>query len=167
MCPSTSCGTRPGSQFGIWLATAVIRPKTKEVRPRRKRMKRSAARRSLRIFRRRRLEPGAWALRLRRNKRRILALGGVLHPHEGLARRSLGAPGALLGDHHQSPVRDATLERHRHDLAAVEQAGGLWRIPGRDPRLVGSARAGRSELPEHERALSVPRYDECPALERD
>src|SRR5689334_21861890 len=53
MCPSTSCGTWRGSQFGIWLATAVSRPKLNDARPSRKRIRTSVKRRSLRIRRRR------------------------------------------------------------------------------------------------------------------
>src|SRR5690242_15873786 len=53
MWPSTSCGTWRGSQFGIWLATAVIRPKLNDARPSRKRIRSSAKRRGLRIRRRR------------------------------------------------------------------------------------------------------------------
>src|SRR6266511_5175602 len=73
MCPSTSCGTRPGSQFGIWLATAVISPNVNDASPRRNRIRRRARRRSLRTLRRRPFEAGAGALRLRQDKRLILA----------------------------------------------------------------------------------------------
>src|SRR6266542_2021158 len=166
MCPSTSWGTRPGSQLGTWLATAVIRPKVKEVMPSSKRMKRRAARRSLRILRRRPLGAGAEP-RLRRSKRRSLALSGVLDSHEGLTRRGIGSSGPLLRDHHESPLRDGPSQWNRDHLATVEEARGLGRAAGGHPRLIGPARAGPLELPEDERSVSASRHDERSSVERD
>src|SRR5918994_247574 len=98
MWPSTSRLTRPGSQFGIWLATAVISPNVNDPRPRRRRRSRRVARRSLRLFRRRPLDGGAPLLRLRRSKRLILALYGVPDRDEWGLRRGVDPARFLLGD---------------------------------------------------------------------
>src|SRR2546421_8399604 len=98
MWPSTSCGTCLGSQFGIWPATAVMSPKLKDAAPSSRRISRRAARRSLRIRRRRPFAAGAGLLRLRANKRRILALAAVLDAKEGSPRRRVDTSRALLGD---------------------------------------------------------------------
>src|SRR5438309_5114051 len=107
MCPSTSCGTARGSQLGIWPATAVISPKLNDPRPSRTRIRSRAERRSLRIRRRRPFEAGAGLLRLRPNKRRILALDA----QEGFLRRSVHAAGALDGDEDTAAGRHGLVER--------------------------------------------------------
>src|SRR5438874_10516012 len=125
MCPSTSRGTRLGSQVGIWLAIAVIRPNVKDIAPSTTRSKRSAERRSLRILRRRPLEAGARVLRLRRSKRRILALSGVPHDDEGLARGGLAPSGRFPGDHDPRAFGDRPIERDRDGCPALEETGRL------------------------------------------
>src|SRR5439155_9926329 len=105
MWPSTSCCTRAGSHVGIWLPIAVTIPNANEAKPRTRKMRSRRRSRSLRILWRRPLS-GASSLRLRRNKRPILAPVG-------------GDPGGL-----------AVVERggFRHLVPAafllVDQAGG-------------------------------------------
>src|SRR5919198_945692 len=149
MCPSTSCGTWRGSQFGICPATTVIRPKLNDARPRRKRMTRSARRRSLRIRRRR--------------KRRILAL----YAQERLLSRGVDAAGLLFRAEHRRARLDGSRERQRDVVAAAEQPGGLRGAAGADPGLVG-APGGRSLKPaDDERRVSTSRDDERSTRERD
>src|SRR6266571_2738377 len=155
MWPSSARGTRVGSQFGIWLATAVISPKVNDASPRRPRMRMSARRRSFRILRRRPFEAGSGLLRLRRSKRRILALRGVLDSNEGLTRGGVRSACTLQRDHHERPVRNGTLQWNGDDVPAVEQTRGPGRAAVGHPCLVGLARPGLLELPEDECALSV------------
>src|SRR5438128_3883600 len=137
MCPSTSCGTRAGSQFGIWLAIAVIRPNVNEAVPSSPRMKRRARRRSLRILRRRPF-PVPRLLRLPRSKPGILALNSVFDPYEGVRRGSVDAAGLFHGDQHGRAFWHELVQAHQYDGAATfERSGGLGLRPTGDPRLVG------------------------------
>src|SRR5436190_1618676 len=116
MWPSTSWGTCRGSQFGIWLATAVIRPKLNDATPSNRRSRRRTARRSFLIRRRCPFEAGAGLLRLRRSKRTILALSAVLDGQERTARRSVGAAVLL----HRVALRGYVAEDRGEPLLAVE-----------------------------------------------
>src|SRR5438552_151525 len=108
MWPSTSCGTCLGSQFGIWPATAVISPKLNDARPSSMRIRRRAARRTLRIRRRRPFEAGAGRLLLRPNKRPILALDA----QKRLLRRRVDPARLLHGDEDARAGLHRALERH-------------------------------------------------------
>src|ERR1041385_7205296 len=119
MWPSTSCGTCRGSQFGIWLATAVSSPKLNDARLSSSRIRRTTAKRSFRILRRRPFDAGAGRLRLRRSKRRILALDA----QNRLLRRRVDAAGTLLRDEDAGPGLNRALERKGHDVSTVEGAG--------------------------------------------
>src|SRR2546423_13077436 len=142
MWPSTSCGTCLGSQFGIWPATAVISPKLNDASPSSRRIRRRAARRSLRIRRRRPFAAGTGLLRLRPNKRRILALDA----QEGLPRRRVDAA-SLLHRHEDARARlDGSLERNGDMGATVEDAGPPGWAAGTDPGLVGPAARSLREL---------------------
>src|SRR3954447_14947650 len=163
MWPSTSCGTWRGSQFGIWLATAVISPKLNDDTPSRRRSNRMVRRRSLRIRRRRPFEAGAGVLRLRRSKRTILALNA----EERLLRRRVHAAAAFLGDEHARPWFHRAFERDGDDAAAVEGSRGPGRSAGADPRLVGLPERRRVQVAHDERRLAVLRYDELSPCERD
>src|SRR5512133_880183 len=168
MWPSTSWGTCRGSQFGIWLATAVIRPKLKDASPTSRRMSRRTARRSLRIRRLRPFGAGAGLLRLRRNKRRILALGGVLDGQEWLARGSIRTAVPLDREHYGGLLRDAPGEQHHADVAAtVERAGRLGAPAAGDPGLIRPAGACRSETVHDEHGIAGGRDDERPAVVRE
>src|SRR5512141_1286396 len=101
MWPSICRGTRAGSQFGIWLATAVIRPNVNDVTPRSARMRRMTASRSLRILRR-----PAPALRLRLNKRRTLALSAAPDDDERCLGGGVGATGLLPRHQHGRRLAD-------------------------------------------------------------
>src|ERR671935_2929443 len=163
MWPSTSCCTERGSQFGIWPATAVISPKLNEPRPRSMRMRRRAARRSLRIRRRRPLATGAGLLRLRPNKRRILALDA----QEGLLRRRVHTPGALDGNEDAPAGGYAPVERHGHVPTAAEQPRRSRGSARADPGLVGSARGRAPKIADDERGVPARVDDEAAARERD
>src|SRR3954467_15309138 len=165
MCPSTSRGTRAGSQVGIWLATAVISPNVNDATPTKRRMTRRAVRRSFRILRRRPFEAGARVLRFRRSKRRILALSGVPHDGERLARRALAPSGRLLGDHYRGSFGHGPVEGDRHRTAALEQAGRFGSALGGDPGLVRTTVPGGGEVSEHEGRLAVRRDDKGSARE--
>src|SRR5262249_46325869 len=149
MCPSPSCGTRRGSQFGTWLATAVISPKLNDARPRTKRMRTSARRRSLRIRRRR--------------KRGILALDA----QKRLLCRRVDAARALDRHEHARTRPHRALERYCDDLPAAEGAGPLRRPAGADPRLVRLPLRRLPQVVEDEGGLAALRDDENAASERD
>src|SRR5262249_28121619 len=149
MCPSTSCGTRRGSQFGTWLATAVISPKLNEARPSTKRMKTSARRRSLRIRRRR--------------KQGILALDA----QKRLLRRRVDAARALDRDQHARARPDRPLERNGDERPAAEGAGRLRRAAGADPRLIGLPPGRLLQVIHDEGSPPVLRNDQHAASERD
>src|SRR5919204_3589137 len=163
MCPSTSCGTRAGSQFGIWPATAVIRPKVNAAVPRTRRRRRRATRRSFRILRLCPFGTATPVRRLRRNKRRILALD-VLNRDERPACRSRYAAVLLLCDHHRRPVGNEPLQVHENETAAaVERSGGLRLRAARNPSLVRSAHGSPAETIEHERAVTPRCHHQRPA----
>src|SRR6266568_8781164 len=145
MCPSTSRLTWAGSQLGIWPAIAVTMPNANEENASSARIRRMRKSRSLRILRRRPL-PDASSLRLRRNKRPILApsLGG--NPDQRDARRQIDAV-RLLGDHYGRAPWDVTCERHGGDrTGGYERACRLRRAAVRDPGLVDPSVAGRRKI---------------------
>src|SRR5437588_8684900 len=163
MWPSMSCWTERGSQLGIWPATAVIKPKLNEPSPSSTRMRRRAASRNLRIRRRRPFEAGAGLLRLRPNKRRILALDA----QEGFLRRSVHAAGALDGDEDTAAGRHGSVERHGDVPAAAEQSSRPGSSSAADPGLVGAARRRALQIAHDERGLAARGDDEPAARERD
>src|SRR3954447_9693168 len=135
MWPSTSCRTCLGSQFGICPATAVISPKLNDASPSSTRIKRRAARRSLRIRRRCPFEAGAGLLRLRPSKRPILALDA----QNRLLRRRVDAAGLLHGHEDACAGPHLTPEWHGDVASAGEEPGRLRWAADADPCLVGAA----------------------------
>src|SRR5947207_9012948 len=117
MCPSTSRGTWPGSQLGIWPAIAVTIPDAKEAHARSARIRSTRRSRSLRILCRRPF--AASSVRLRRNKRRILALsGGGIDLYEGLVRGLRGATVLFLSDHDRAAARNRPVQGDRRQVAS-------------------------------------------------
>src|SRR5438445_4271889 len=124
MWPSTSCCTRAGSQVGIWLEIAVTIPNANEAKPSRRRIRRMRRSRSLRILRPRPFR-GAPSLRLRRNKRPIVA-GSLVRVDRDERRvlRHVGAAVLLLGDQYGRAAGDGQVERNGgHVTPGVERAG--------------------------------------------
>src|SRR4029453_8085353 len=155
MWPSTSRGTRDGSPVGIWLATAVIRPNVNEEIPRKRRSRRSAVRRSLRILRRRPLEPAASVVRLRRSKRSMLALRAVPHDHKRAGRRRVSSAAWLLRHHDGGTRRNRLIKWKRDRIASSEEPRRFGRAFSRDPGFVRLPGAGRIEAPQHESGGAV------------
>src|SRR5437868_12776170 len=152
MWPSMSCWTERGSQLGIWPATAVIKPKLNEPSPSSTRMRRRAASRNLRIRRRRPFETGAGLLRLRPNKRRILALDA----EERLLRRSVRAACLLDRDQHGCGPGQASGEEHGAVLRAARERPGSRGAPTRgDPGFVGAAGRRRRKALHDQDGIAV------------
>ena len=118
-----------------------------------------AARRTLRILLRRPFDELSSVLRLRRGKRRILALRRIRDSYEGLTSRRVRPACMLLGHQHGCATPNGLLKWHSNDRPALEQTGRLGCTASGDPGFVCPSRAGIRKVSHDERRISCLGHD--------